>query len=181
MAHLWIQLSGAVGLRWAAVPLAGQLYRFVAAEPYVRRADAPCGPAGGELVVHINDEATDQWILLVPPKARVTVNGHKALLGSLPLRDRDELRLGNGQRLYFATERLPQVVAFPGAAQAIFCARCRNPIARGSLAVACPACGAWCHQTEDLPCWSYPGTMHCPLCDQSNDPEAGFRWSPNGL
>ncbi|MGD0258899.1 MAG: hypothetical protein ABSD29_03650 [Verrucomicrobiota bacterium] len=181
MAHLWIQKTSESGQCWAVQPLGGSTYRFAAAEPYIRRADSPTSPIASELLVRMVHESTEHWFLVVAPESRLRVNGRKALLGSTTLRDRDEIRLGNGQRLYFTTERLPQVVAFPGAAQEIFCARCRKPIERGSLAVACPACGAWCHQTEELPCWRYPGTTQCPLCDQSTDSEIGFRWSPNGL
>lgn len=181
MAHFWIPKMSDAGPCWAALPLAGSAYRFVEAEPFLRRADPQPARADSEMLVRINRDAAEQWFLVLPPEARFWVNGREPLLGSQILADRDEIRLVNGRRLYFSTERLPQVLLFPGADHEIFCARCRNPIVKGALAVVCPACGAWCHQTEDLPCWSYPGTTRCPLCDQSNDAEASFRWTPERL
>ena len=133
------------------------------------------------MLARIAHETGEQWFLFVPAATRVTVNGQEPFLGAQVLADRDEIRLSSGRRLYFSTERLAQVVPFPGADHEVICARCRTPITKGTLAVACPACGAWCHQTQELPCWSYPGSTHCPLCDHPNALDAGFRWSPNDL
>jgi len=179
MAHFWFQKIIDDGKRWAALPLAGSSYQFTDAEPFVRRA----GPARAdrEALVRIQQGGIEQWLLLIPPTIPLWVNGRQPLLGAHVLTERDEIRFRTGLRLYFSTERLPQVVAFPGGSREMCCARCRNPIARDTPAVACPTCGTWCHQTEELPCWRYPGSTQCPLCDQSNDPEAGFRWTPTDL
>jgi len=181
MAHLWIQRSGDGVLNWAMVPLAGQAYRLMSAEPYVRRADAASDCLEGELLTRIMRETTEDWLLLTPPGARLWVNGQEEFLGVCVLADRDEIRLQHGQRLYFSTERLTQVTSFPGSDHEALCGRCRQPIRKGTPAVLCPNCGAWSHQTEELPCWRYEGSSHCPLCDQSNAVEVDFRWSPIGV
>jgi hypothetical protein len=181
MAHLWIQKTCESGRCWAALPLAGSAYQFIDGEPFVRRVGSRSARAGGVLLMRIVRDSAEQWFLLVPAAARLAINGRPPVLGAHALADRDEIRLRNRHRLYFSTERRPAVVPFPGAAHEMCCARCRKPIAQGTPAVACPACGAWCHEQDDLPCWSYEGSTHCPLCEQLTDPEAGFRWVPNGL
>jgi len=182
MAHFWLVSARAAGACWAALPLSGSAYIFVDAEPFVRRVESLAEAARGAALLRVNGEAAaEQWLLVVPPGAKLRVNGSEMLLGAHILADRDELRLAGHRRLCFSTERLPRIIPFPGADHVIFCARCRGPIDKDSPAVLCPGCGAWCHQTDDLPCWSYPGTTRCPLCEQSNDPEAGFRWIPEAL
>jgi hypothetical protein len=181
MAHFWIPKLNQDGQCWAALPLGGPSYRFMETEPFVRRVDAAPAGCASEILVRISHEAAERWFLVVAPGTRLWVNGQDAWLGARVLADRDEIRFANGRRLYFSSECLPQVLPFPGAAREVPCARCRNPIGIGVLSVACPTCKAWCHQTDDLPCWRYPGATHCPGCDQSNDPEVGFRWSPIGL
>lgn len=117
------------------------------------------------------------WVLLAHAEA-VAVNGAPLRLGIRLLRDRDELRLATGERYYFSTERLATVEPFVRA-EPVCCPRCRQQIASGVPAVACPSCGAWCHQTDALPCWTYAAT--CPLCDQPSALEGGYRWTPAEL
>lgn len=178
---LWIPKLDDGGAGWAALPLAGSAYRFTDTVPFVRRAEAPAGLGQNAMLVRVIQERAENWLLVVPRGARLWVNGQKPPLGVHALAERDEIRFGNGRRLYFSAERLPQVVPFPGAAQEIICARCRTPIAKGTPSVCCPGCGTWCHQSEELACWGYPGTTHCPLCDHPNDPEAGYRWTPDDV
>ena len=167
------------GRLWAVVPLAGRQYRFVATAPYVRRAEAESRPAAGELLARSDRDGAESWFVLASSAARLRVNGRPAPLGVRVLADKDEIRLANGPRLYFSTERVAQVVPLPAADRVVSCARCRNPIENGTPAVACPSCGAWCHQSADRSCWCYKEYMHCPLCGHSTEPEAGFRWTPN--
>lgn len=181
MAHLWIQKICEGGRRWAALPLAGSAYRLIEAEPFVRRASPRPAAANVVHLMRVVLDSVERWFLLVPPAARLAVNGRRPVIGVYVLADRDELRLRNGEHIFFSTERLPVVVPFPGAAREMSCARCRQPITRGAPAVRCPGCAAWCHASQAMPCWSYAGTTHCPLCDQSNDPEADFRWVPEGI
>jgi len=166
-------------LCWAALPLAGSTYGFTEVEPFVRRADP--AHAASELLVRISHETPEQWLLVVPPGARIWVNGHKPPLGAHALADHDEIRFVDGRRLYFSTERLPEIRPFPGGGKEGCCGRCRNPLEQGVLVVCCPQCATFCHQMEKLPCWRYKDTTSCPVCDQSNDPDAGFRWTPEGI
>jgi hypothetical protein len=180
MAQFWIPKVIEGRPTWAVLPLLGSDYHFLETDPFLARADSNPVAACGRLA-RIKQEAAERWFLVLAPTARLWVNGRAPFLGAQVLADGDEVRLGAGLRLYFCTQKLPQVVCFPGAKHEIFCGRCRTPITKGTNAVACPSCGAWCHQTEELPCWNYPGTTTCPLCDQSNDLKAGFRWMPEPL
>lgn len=202
MAHFWIEAS-----EWALVNLAGDRYWLGGDPPWVHGVGKGV-PPGAPALVRIPAEPGESWVLVAsagpPPtgarrRARlpagqgtaaaagavpplpVAINGAAPGLGLVVLRDRDEVRLASGRRLFFSTERLPQIVPFPGSERALICARCRTAIAPGALAVCCPGCGTWCHQSAELPCWRYEGTTHCPLCAQSNDPEAGYRWTPEVL
>jgi len=151
----------------------------MAAEPYVRRAAAESGPAAGEMLVRSDHGGAESWFVLATCAARLWVNGHQAPLGVRVLVDRDEIRLENGPRLYFSTERLAQVVPFPGADHEICCPRCGRLIVKGTPAVLCPNCAAWYHQKPPFSCWSYEAFMKCQLCGHSSEPEACFRWTPN--
>jgi len=115
------------------------------------------------------------WLLLAARAARVRVNGELLGLGCRVLRDRDEVVFGKS-RSYFSTEKLACVEAFPGAAEKVFCVRCKQPIESGSPAVQCPGCQRWYHESIDLPCWTY-GEV-CGLCPHPTALDAGFRWEP---
>jgi hypothetical protein len=179
MAHLWLRKMDGERLRWAVLPLAGSSYQFIDTQPFIRRSSP--ARADREALMRIQQDGVEHWLLVLPPTAQIWVNGRKPLLGAHVLTERDEIRGANGRRLYFSTERLQEVVLFPGGDREMCCARCRNQIAKDALALNCPGCGTWCHQSEELPCWRYSGSTHCPLCDQSNDPDAGFRWTPTEL
>jgi hypothetical protein len=144
-----------------------------AARPEKTAAFVGCysNPAGGEI-----------WILECPASVRVRINGDPVYLGVHTLKDRDEIVLAGKSRFYFSLEELAHVEPFPGAAQPVFCARCKKPIEKGTLAVRCPSstCRQWSHQAEKMPCWTYGPT--CPMCDQPSklDP-AEYRWTPEVL
>jgi len=181
MAQLWIQAAAAAGPCWAVVPLAGQQYDFVATEPYVRRAEAESRPATGGILVRSEHEGTESWYVLASWAARLWVNGRQAPLGVRVLADRDEIRLENGCRLYFSTERAAKVVPFAGAGHETICPRCGQPIEEGTPAVSCPACDTWYHQAPPLTCWWFEDFMQCQHCGHPTDPDAGFRWTPDNL
>jgi hypothetical protein len=120
------------------------------------------------------------WLLLTTQDHAVWVNGSPLSTRLRVLRDRDEVRLRDGRRLFFSTERLAQIEAFPGAEDTIYCVRCRQALAPHSPAIQqCPACGVWHHQTEELLCWTY--AERCAMCDQQTRLDAGFRWTPEEL
>ena len=163
MAHLWqIQNS-----QWQPMPLEGSALALSTSGEL--RAASAQDDARIRLLASSGD-----WVLLATPDARVRINGDPLGLGCRLLRDRDEIVVGHA-RAYYSTERLVRIEPFPESAAAVFCARCRQQIQPGTLAVRCQ-CGTWCHETEDLRCWSYVET--CPLCPQSTALDAGYRWEP---
>lgn len=117
----------------------------------------------------------ERWALCCPPNG-IRVNGDPVWLGLRILKDHDELRLETGERLFFSTERLAEIVPFPGGPRPVHCPRCHKLIEPGQLAVLCPGCQTWHHQTTDLPCWTYD--ERCALCPQSTALDAGLIWTP---
>jgi len=163
MAHLWLNQNS----QWQPVPMAGPALALSAAGELT--AVPPADDAQIRLIASAND-----WVLLAVPAARIRINGEPLSLGCRVLRDRDEIVIGQ-VRSYFSTERLARVEPFPDTETAVFCARCRQQIQPGTPAVRCQ-CGTWCHETEDLRCWSYAET--CPLCPHPTAADAGYRWEP---
>jgi len=139
------------------------------------------------LLVRRGGETVEEWVLMAGNGAGVRVNGEPVWLGLCVLRDRDEITLPGAEpdgthRCFFSTERLARVEPFPGApAGPVYCARCKLPINRGDLAVQCsnPECGAWHHQSDEFPCWTYH--TKCALCNQATELDAGYRWTPEEL
>ena len=120
-----------------------------------------------------------RWTLLAGSATGVHINGVPLALGIRVLADKDEIRAA-GHRLFFSTEELARVVPFPGLAQPAFCPRCKQQIQPGDLAVCCPSCRAWSHQSEKFPCWTYD--QSCALCQrQSTALDAGFSFNPATL
>lgn len=120
-----------------------------------------------------------EWVLVAGQQVRLHLNGEPLQLGLRVLRHKDEIRIG-GQRCYFSTEELAKVIAFEGLAQPVFCPRCKEKIEPGDLCVRCPNCGAYHHQSERFPCWTYAPT--CAVCgQQSTELDAGYSWTPEML
>ena len=122
-------------------------------------------------------EAT--WVLFTPVSVAVSVNGCPMLLGIRVLQDKDEIVVAGGRRFFFSNECLATIEPFPGAGQVVFCARCKQEIAKSASAVRCPGCGIWCHESDELRCWTY--ATACPLCDKSTALDAGYSWTPEEL
>jgi len=157
MAHLWLPEDGDAA--WTRQPLGGET--ALGASAGLLRATAPEG---------------HRWVLLAAPSVRV--NGSPVAAGIVALRDRDEI-CADGRRVFFSTESLAEVVPYPGGERTTFCPRCRLEIAAGTLAVRCPHCGVWHHQSAELPCWTY--AERCVQCDQRTALDAGYRWTPEEL
>ena len=116
------------------------------------------------------------WTLLSGRNTDLRVNGQRLMLGIRALRDRDEISAA-GNQWYFSTEELACLVPFPGLDQPACCPRCKQSLAVGDLAVACPHCHSWHHQSEKFSCWTYEPT--CALCLlQSTALDAGYTWTP---
>jgi hypothetical protein len=188
MAQAWIKdLREEAG--WLAAVLRENCY---AIRP---GGDAPllAIPANGSATaVPILRQAQNEcWLFLLPPKVSAYVNGQRLTLGMRLLRDRDEILLpepqssdqadAEPQRIYFSTERLAVVEAFPGAKKPVSCSRCKQVIEAGQLAVRCPnsRCGLWHHEFAEQPCWTY--AEKCSNCDQATALDAGYCWSPEQL
>ena len=170
MTHLWVQQAN----QWAMVPLT--LTQLPLAD--LPLAPERCPPSDA-LLVKSGSDGRAEWHLLARPSSGISVNGLPLLAGVRTLLDRDEVHLPQLGSLFFSTERAAQVESLPAADHAVFCPRCRQPIAPGAPAVRCPGCEVWHHGSEELPCWTYAPT--CALCQQSTAPDAGFKWTPEEL
>jgi hypothetical protein len=188
MAHLW--MTGESG-RWAVVPLEGETFSIDTLPPSPLPGPTEERGAGGAReqwesgtsALLRRDRGSDRetWALITRAPEKVRVNGLPVSLGVRILTDRDAIRISEVGSCYFSTERLAQVEAFPGAAEAVFCPRCRQEIVKGTPAVRCPGpdCRVWHHQSDEFPCWTYNET--CALCPQPTDLDAGHQWTPEGL
>jgi len=124
-------------------------------------------------------------LLAVAERRDVYVNGSPLVAGIRLLRDRDEIRMGNVQRLFFSTERLACTEPFPGSEKPVVCPRCKQEIKKAQPSVRCPnpKCGAWHHESaeEELPCWTYAAQCGNVTCDQQTQLGSGYRWTPEDL
>ncbi|HLK60320.1 MAG TPA: hypothetical protein VKU00_27400 [Chthonomonadaceae bacterium] len=173
MANLWVEQDG----KWGVLPLEAERYVITGERQRPVAAAGGQGPVCGALLP-VAASGTE-WALLCPPGA-CRVNGEPVSLGIRALRDRDEIGLAGGIRLFFSSESLARVAPFAGADQAIFCPRCCLEIAPGVPAVVCPGCGTTFHQDEaaGLPCFTY-GV--CTICGLPGALDSGFRWIPQEL
>ncbi len=178
MAHLWTQDPDG---SWVLSALAGSEFMLTgdAALPLRIGSTQQEREEHEAILLRRQDTTAEAWVLMASPRSNVRINGTPvAPLGIRVLMDRDEICV-NGTRLFFSTEKLARVEPFPGAHQPVSCPRCKQEIFKDTLAVQCPQCGVWHHQTDDLPCWTY--SERCALCDQPTALDAGFRWTPEEL
>ena len=183
MAHIWSLIKENAGERWGAATLAGAGGVVISySDGLELRSLAGVGQlAPGSLLILPGGRQGNcpRWTLLAGRSAGVRVNGSPLALGIRALVDKDEIWAG-GHRIFFSAEELAGVVPFPGLAQPAFCPRCKQKIEPGDLAVCCPACHAWSHQSEKFPCWAYDTT--CALCQQQSTAlDAGFNFNPATL
>jgi hypothetical protein len=140
-----------------------------------------CGdPQGAALLRSSDSSGRDLWIAVDNQGSGLRINGFPLSTGARVLCHRDELRIGEGEAAYFSTERLATIEAY-GADDEPVCPRCRGPVLRGQLSVSCPDCRVRYHQDDGVqrPCWQYAPS--CATCSAPTDPDAGFRWTPEGL
>lgn len=175
MAHLWRVADAG---DWEPWELDSPLLAL-GREARPRAIDSIAGADDGVLVVLRRAPASrdGEWLLLAEADASVHVNGLPVPHGIAALADRDEIRLPEGLRVFFSTERLAHVTPYPHDAPRGFCPRCKQPLQSGGAAVRCPGCGLWHHASTELPCWTYAD--HCAAgCPQPTALDAGFRWTP---
>ncbi|MBE7501330.1 MAG: hypothetical protein HS113_13695 [Verrucomicrobiales bacterium] len=175
MAFLWFEAPSLGG--WAVARLAlGSYVITPGSQPLVRRARAGTHASfQARLVGSRTPTGAERWALCSPPHG-IRVNGDPVCLGLRVLEDHDEIQAGPGERLFFSAERLAEIVAFPGGPRPVHCPRCHQLIEPGHLAVQCPGCQTWHHQSDQLPCWSYDA--RCALCPQPTALDAGLSWTP---
>jgi hypothetical protein len=174
MAHLWLQ-DDAAG--WSAFPLGSVAVDIGSKPPRVLNVDSPGDPSRVAMLVPFSSpNAPPEWALLAGPAAAVSANGQPVRTGIHVLSDRDEIRVKGQPSLFFSTERLARAEPFPGADREILCPRCKQEINKGILAVECPSCLVWYHQSEELPCYTY--AEKCATCSHGTSLDAGFSWTP---
>ena len=169
-----------IASEWTAMPLPADAFALTG-DPLkpAQGHEAEKAPAIGQILRRNSGDGEHWFVLTRPENSLVLINGIPLAAGLRNLRDRDELRIGSGERMFFSTESLACAEPFPGLAHEIFCPRCKQEIAPQSVAVRCPQCAAWHHQSEEFPCWTY--SERCALCDQSSSLETGYRWTPENL
>ena len=121
------------------------------------------------------------WMLLASADSAVRINGALLESGIRVIADRDAIGVPDMATMYFSTERLACIEAYPES-EPVFCARCKMMISKGDSVVCCPQCGVWHHEQvpEGRGCWRYGPT--CALCDQPSDLDsARYRWTPEAL
>ena len=147
-------------------------------------SDAGAGSVSPDMrsyLVRVGSGPDAVWVLLTTRSSRARRNGRSLPLGISVLRDRDEIRSpesGAEGALFFSTESLATVREFIPCGRPIPCARCTAFLEEGCASVRCPKCGAYHHQTDELPCWTYDGK--CARCDQPTDLQSGYVWTPEG-
>jgi hypothetical protein len=173
MAHLWFRDADAV---WSAMPLNGYAVEVSVYPPRPLAEGVRLVEDVWAAVMRARAGDTPVWVLLAAGGGDIRVNGFPAVAGVRVLQDRDEIRAGLLDPIFFSTETLARVEEFPGHERTVYCGRCRQAMEIGQKAVCCPQCGIWYHQTEDLPCWTYAPT--CGFCPHATALDAGYGWVP---
>jgi hypothetical protein len=170
MAHLWFESAPG---DWAVTPLSTHCVDLRGLQR--RSVPVPADePSRSAWLIQEGKPGQKHWHLI--GNAQMSVNGVPLVGGLRVLSDRDEIRVAGVESWFFSTEELARVEPMPLPGKPIVCPRCRQHIDRDVLAVKCPACGLWHHQSDDLPCWTYAPT--CALCPQPTPLDAGFQWTP---
>ena len=178
LAHLWVNVEND---RWAVLPLAGGAVSLTVSPPRLVDSSAQAQTAGAAILLPPSAKPQEDWVLLTGSGAEVRVNGLLLALGLRVLADRDEIRVTGAGTVFFSTERLARIAAFPSEGSEKFCPRCKLPLEAGSPAVRCPNCAVWYHQHEQQQreCWTYAEA--CALCSWPSDLDAGYSWTPEDL
>lgn len=183
MAHLWIPADDAA---WAILELDARPYDLDRSPPspvseeQLAPDDIPSRRRRQVWIVPAGDRAGGRWALVAGPHRRVWVNGVWLDLGLRLLEDRDQIRLDNGRSCYYSSEARARRTRYAGDGRAVQCPRCKQEITPGSIAVGCPHCGVWHHESEERPCWSdFPTCTHCGR--QTTLEDAPFTWAPEGI
>lgn len=173
MAYIWFRNNEEP---WSVMPLNGRAVDVSVYPPRPLADGFRLGEDAMAALIHAELADSPVWVLLIAPGGDVRVNGFPPVAGVRVLQDRDEIRIPSFAPMFFSTGTEARVESFPGSEREVCCARCRQPIEKGQMAVRCPQCGVWYHQTDRFPCWTYTPT--CALCPQATALDAGFAWIP---
>jgi hypothetical protein len=173
MAHLWYRDADDV---WRVRPLGECALDISVCPPRDLVPEFRLGHDTLAAVVSAPAGGAARWVLLVAGDTEIRVGGFPTVAGVRVLQDRDEIGVHPSGTLFYSAETLARVEEFAAGERAIFCPRCRQPVESGQLAVRCPHCGIWHHQTAGLPCWTYSPT--CGVCPQATALDRGYEWVP---
>jgi len=169
--RLWWKLND----RWRCLPVEDRLDFDAEGAPLA--ADDPATVCAASLLRSVENQ-TARAVLIVAPDACVTVNGYRPL-GVVVLRDRDVLAVGS-HTLHFGDRTPTEPEPFPGGDRELSCARCKQLLNVGDLAIRCAACGSWHHvrpeKEQDDCCWRHD--LRCGHCRRNRDE---LIWSPEDL
>jgi hypothetical protein len=171
MASLWYQTGSGEWIPWqldsAAVALGPRLLPIM---------ESDGGPPSA-LLMRSRCGGLEQWLAMRIAARPLYVNGEPLRTGIRVINDRDEMRLGGRQRVFFSGERLPRVEPFAGGPREVLCPRCRRGIAAGKPIVRC-GCGTAFHQDSDpeFQCFTYAPA--CPVCARPTELTDTYRWQP---
>jgi len=181
MAQIWIEFMEEETWTWSVIPLVSPNL-VVKANKLIPVQQPENDQQPDARLTRVEGEAPgEQWVLTSDPAGEVRVNGDPPALGQVALRDRDEILIPGRRRIFFSTENLAKAEPFPGTDQPSFCGRCKTVIEKGAMAVCCPGCRTWSHQTDEKACWSFSGTETCPMCSHRNAMPPSYAWTPEGL
>lgn len=126
------------------------------------------GPA---TIVPFVEHRVARAALVTAAAANLTVNGY-APLGVTVLEEKADIA-ADGVRLLFSHYTPAEPAPLPAAHAGERCSRCLGTLAAGELAVRCPACAAFAHESPRLPCHSYD--PHTGCCGRAR---AELAWTP---
>ena len=121
MSHLWVRNSDG---RWTDHPLDSELVRLTPNGPATLAEHALLNGVSDPVLVRTPDPfGLAGWVVMCSPCSRTRVNGVRLLIGARVLRDRDAIALGDGNTVFFSSERVAEIVPFPGEDNRTCCIR----------------------------------------------------------
>lgn len=174
MAHLWFQDGDEV---WTVLPLDHRAVDVSVSPPRALDETGSVGPDTRAVVAYTADGDAGAWVLVDIAGNDVRVNGFPPVGGLRVLQDRDEIRVHPLRALFFAAVSRPCVEEFIGGDEAINCALCCKPMEARQLAVRCPLCHLWFHQSAESRCWEYRPACSC---GQPTALDGSYQWVPEG-
>jgi len=169
--NLWVKRDC-----WSRVDIPNQARLVDGDVAEVAFGDGPGSAAA--CVVAFVENGVQRAALITSAASGVFLNGYRPL-GVAVLEDHDEIAAGS-ERFYFAARSPSEVMPFPQSATETRCARCKQPLHVGDLAVRCAACSGWHHEgplagapDQLRECWTYD-----PACGACGRQRETLLWTP---